>query len=126
MDNLWQVIGAVVIGAVSSSGFWAWFQHRDKTKNATTKLMMGLAYDKIVFLGLKYIERGWITTEELDDFRKYFYEPYRDLGGNGVAEKVMGEIDKLHLRSHTKYADILQAVKRGQEKENDPSNNKVR
>lgn len=118
-DTLWQAALAVLLGVIASSGFWAWMSKRDTTKNATTKLMMGLAYDKITFMGIKYIERGWITMDELEDFRKYFYEPYKSLGGNGVAERIMTEVDHLPFKSHSKYTEIIQAVKRGQEKDDD-------
>ena len=118
-DTLWQAGVAVVIAVIASSGFWAWVSKRDTTKHATTRLMMGLAYDKITYMGLRYIERGWITMDELEDFRKYFYEPYKSLGGNGVAERIMSEVDKLPFKSHSKYTEIIQAVKRGQEKEDD-------
>jgi hypothetical protein len=32
---------------------------------------MGLAYDKLVMLGLQYIEQGSITRDEMEDFREY-------------------------------------------------------
>lgn len=71
--------------------------------------MLGLAYEKITNLGLYYIERGWITKDEFEDFRKYLFEPYKELGGNGVGERIMEEVSQLPLKTHRKYADIVQA-----------------
>jgi hypothetical protein len=92
-----------VASILASSGFWAFVQKRDATKHATTRLLMGLAYEKIAQVGLSYIDRGWISKDEYEDFRKYLYEPYRELGGNGVAERIMLEVSGLPLRSHGKY-----------------------
>jgi hypothetical protein len=109
----WLVTVLTVIGSVgASSGFWAWMMKRDNTKTAMARLLRGLAYDKIVTLGLNHIERGWISRDEYEEFRKYLYEPYKDFGGNGVAERIMSEVSNLPLRSPAKYSEIVQARKR--------------
>jgi hypothetical protein len=79
----------------------------DTRRSATTRLMMGLAYDRITTLGIKYLERGSITMDEVGDFRKYFYEPYKALGGNGAAEQIMNRVQNLPLRSHSSYPEIF-------------------
>lgn len=80
---------------------------------------MGLAYDKITHLGMGYIERGWVTKDEYEDFRKYLYEPYKEFGGNGVAERIMLEVSTLPLKKHSKYAEIVKAKRERQEKEDE-------
>ena len=35
--------------------------------------------------------------DEYDNLKNYLYEPYKKLGGNGTAERVMDEIDKLPI-----------------------------
>lgn len=52
----------------------------------------GLDHDRIVHLGKGYIKKGSISLEEYDDIRKYLYEPYKKLGGNGTAEDVMNRL----------------------------------
>jgi hypothetical protein len=69
--------------------------------------MMGIAYDKITSYGVAYIERGWVTKDEYEELRKYYYEPYKALGGNGVAERVMNEVYRLPFSAQNKYAGIL-------------------
>ncbi|QEQ93526.1 hypothetical protein SEA_GIRLPOWER_27 [Streptomyces phage GirlPower] len=95
----------VTLGA--SSGFWAYLQHKDRARSATTRLLMGMAYDTITTLGIAYIERGWVTKDEYEELRKYFFEPYKALGGNGVAERIMGEVSRLPFQSHSRYSEIF-------------------
>lgn len=111
MESWLQVVLAVVAAFGASSGFWAWMMKRDSTSTALARLLRGLAYDKIVNLGVQYIERGWISKDEYEEFRKYLYEPYKDFGGNGVAERIMTEVSNLPLRSPAKYSEILLARK---------------
>lgn len=85
---------------IASSGFWVYVQKRENSKSATSRLLMGLAYEKIVTLGMHYIQRGWVTEEEFEDYEKYFYRPYKDVGGNGVADRIMAGVMELPLRSN--------------------------
>lgn len=79
---------SAVSGVLASSGLWTFFGTRSKKNKAFNKLVMGLAYDKIVTVGAAYINRGWVSKDEFEDYVKYLVEPYQDLGGNGVAEKI--------------------------------------
>lgn len=102
-----QLALTAAIAILGSSGFWAFMQHRGDKNNATTGLMMGLAYSHITTLGIKYIDRGYITTDELEELQKYFFKPYKTLGGNGVAERIMGQVLTLPLGSHGAYPEIF-------------------
>lgn len=92
----------IVASIGASSGFWAYLQKRDTRKDATTQLLLGLAHDRIVFLGMSYIDRGWITKDEYEDLIKYLYNPYSSFGGNGLAEKVMSEVIKLPMQGQAR------------------------
>lgn len=81
----------------ASSGFWAYLQWRGSSRSVNTKLLMGLAYDRLSHIGMRHIKRGWLTRDEYEDFRRYLYDPYQQLGGNGSASRIMSEIDKLPL-----------------------------
>lgn len=92
------VIVAVVSAFLASSGFWAYLiQRKDKT-SASTRLLMGLAHDKILFLGMRHIDAGYISREDYDDLRLYLWDPYKELGGNGTVDRVMKEVTKLPFR----------------------------
>ena len=90
--------GAFLAG---SGGFWVYlsgkYERRDQKRDAYVALIMGLAHDKIVYLGLKYIEKGWVNKDEYDDLIKYFWEPYSALGGNGSAERIVSIVKLLPL-----------------------------
>ncbi|MBO6267745.1 MAG: hypothetical protein J6N19_01205 [Clostridium sp.] len=55
----------------------------------------GLEHDRIVHIGSGYEKRGWISSEDYDDIDKYLYQPYKKLGGNGTAERVMQKLKNL-------------------------------
>lgn len=97
MTSWLETVITALIAVGASSGFWAFFMQVSTRKSATTKLLLGLAHDRIVHLGMAYIERGWITKDEYDDFVKYLYEPYSHFGGNGLAERVMTDVEKLRM-----------------------------
>ena len=65
-------------------------------------MLIGLAHDRILYLGMSYLERGdWITGDEYENLHDYLYTPYAKLGGNGSARRVMLEVDnKLKIVSH--------------------------
>ncbi len=113
MQNVywWQVFVTAVVTVLASSGFWAYMQRKDMKKTQLDKLVLGLAYDKIISMGMAYIERSWITKDEYEDYRKYLYEPYKALGGNGVTERIMAEVSSLPLRPRSTYVEVLREVK---------------
>lgn len=95
LQTLLTILGSVV----ASSGFWAYLQSRRDKNDARTKMLVGLGHDRIVELGLTYIERGWITQEEYENLDDYLYRPYSELGGNGSAKKIMQEVNRLPMHA---------------------------
>lgn len=87
----------IVCAFLASTGFWAFLTSIIDRKSARTKMLLGLGHDKILYLEMKYIERGNITQGEYENLKKYLYEPYKKMGGNGTAERLMKEIDKLEI-----------------------------
>lgn len=94
-----QIIIDLVLAIFASSGLWTLvlylIQKRDKKKDNTTKLILGLGHEKIIELCKEYIARQSITESEYSDLMKYLYDPYKELGGNGTAEKAVEEVKKL-------------------------------
>lgn len=107
MANWLQVLLSVLGGMVASSGFWAWMTNRLNKKDAKTKMLLGLGHDRIIYLCMKYIERGWITQDEYEDLNKYLFAPYVELGGNGTAERLMTEVRRLPIH-HISYSQQAQ------------------
>lgn len=98
MDYWFQMIVTVVCSVLASSGLWAFVQKRMDKKDAKTELLIGIAHDRIVFLGMSYVSRGYITQDEYENLYTYLYQPYLKNGGNGSASRVMKEVDKLPIR----------------------------
>ena len=95
MSNLLQIVLAVF----ASSGLWAFLQALMNRKSAKTKMLLGLGHDRIIWLCMKYINRGWITDDEYEDLEKYLYTPYIKMGGNGTAKRLMEEVGKLPIKN---------------------------
>lgn len=97
--NWVQVITSVLIALISSTGLWSFIANYRNKHDAKTKLLVGLAHDRIVYLGMKYIERGYITRDEYENLNDYLYVPYYAAGGNGSAKRVMEEVKRLPLHN---------------------------
>ena len=96
-----QMIVTIVCSVLASSGLWAIISKRIDRKDAKTELLTGIAHDRIIFLGMSYINRGYITQDEYENLYTYLYEPYKKVTGGtnvGTAEKVMKEVDRLPIR----------------------------
>lgn len=97
METLFQIVLTVFGSVLASSGLWAYIMKKAEEKDSKTEMLIGLGHDRIVYLGMVYIERGWITQDEYENLNDYLYKPYEKLGGNGSAKKVMQEVNKLPI-----------------------------
>lgn len=93
---------SLVLAVIASSGLWTFltrvYDSRKKKLSNSEKISLGVAHDKIVFLGNMFVGRGYITPEEYENLHDYLYVPYKEMGGNGAAERIMQEVDKLPIR----------------------------
>lgn len=98
--NFWtEMVVTIMCSVLASSGIWAVVAKQLDRRDAKTELLIGIAHDRIIFLGMKYIERGYITQDEYENLYDYLYKPYEKNGGNGSAKRVMMEVDSLPIRS---------------------------
>lgn len=97
MEDWMQIVLTIFSSVLASSGLWAIIQKRMDAKDVKTQMLIGLGHDRVLYLGMKYIERGYITRDEYENLNDYLYKPYHDLGGNGSAKRVMDEVDKLPM-----------------------------
>ena len=94
----WITTIITIVGSVlASSGLWAYMQKTSEKKDVRTQMLVGLGHDRIIFLAMTYIERGYITRDEYENLYDYLYKPYLGMGGNGAASKAMQEVNKLPL-----------------------------
>lgn len=98
MDQTLQIAVTVICSVIASSGFWVFITSRYSNRDVKTRMLLGLAHDRIISLGMKYIERGdWITYDEYENLYEYLYKPYKKMGGNGSADRIMSEISKMRM-----------------------------
>lgn len=95
-----DVLVTVFVTVLASNGFWAILQKKFDHNSTEKKLLIGLAHDRIIYVGEEFIARGWITYDEYEDFMKYLYMPYAEYGGNGTAERISDEVKKLPLKTN--------------------------
>ena len=108
MEDL--TLGLIFTAVFASQGLWALIlylvQRKDKKKDKKaevldhqSKMLLGLGHDRIVCLGKEYLAKGSISEDEYENLNKYLYTPYKALGGNGTAEKIMDEVKKLPIET---------------------------
>lgn len=98
MEPWVQMFITIICSVMASSGFWAMMQKKLDKNDVTREMLLGLAHDRIVDLGMCYIERGdWITQDEYENLNDYLYKPYEKMRGNGSAKRVMTEVNKLRI-----------------------------
>ena len=115
MEEWQQATLTIVVTFIASSGFWTFMNSLtmkkwdakkcQETDNYNiTEMLIGLGHDRIMYLGVTYIDRGWITRDEYENLHDYLYVPYKNLGGNGSADKIMKEVNDLPTRKDgTRY-----------------------
>lgn len=97
-----------IISALSSSGFMSLIlykvQKKDKQKDiesAQSRLLIGLAHDRILSLTDALVKRGNITLKEKRNL-EYLYKPYKEAGGNGDCKIGYEACQKLEVISDDK------------------------
>ncbi len=93
-----EIIITIVCSVIASSGFWTFISKRRDNNSAASQMLLGLGHVKIIDTCEKYIERGYISQDEYDSLYNYLYLPYKALGGNGTAERMINEVKKLPIR----------------------------
>lgn len=92
-----QSLITIAVALISSSGVWGLFNLVIQKKSDTTRLLRGVAHHLIVRESHRLLEQGYMSTEDYRNIRKGLYEPYKQLGGNGLAEKLMNDVEKLPI-----------------------------
>ena len=92
------VLLPIVLAMLASNGLWALIGKRREKNNVERKMLVGLAHDRIIHLGMVYETRGYITQDEYENLNDYLYQPYEKMGGNGSAKRVMEEVRKLPIK----------------------------
>lgn len=109
MDIMTQIAVPIIVALLTSSALWGVVSKivlkrmeqadkRSEKDDAERKMLIGLAHDRIIHLGMVYVERKYIAQDEYENLNDYLYAPYEKMGGNGSAKRVMDEVRKLPIR----------------------------
>ena len=94
----WYDVAIAILGAIlGSSGLWGYLSSRRGREGQRDRLLKGLAHIVIAEKAEEYIGRGSITSEEFASLYNLVYSHYKGIGGNGGAERLMKEIEKLPI-----------------------------
>ena len=113
-------IEPILLAVFASTGFWGvvsviiqYFMNKrskqSEEQKKMNKMVLGLGHDRICFLGMTYVDRGYITKDEYEDLVTYLYSPYKDLGGNGTAELVINKVKQLPVTLNKETTEIAKA-----------------
>ena len=66
-------IVTIVVAIFASTGFWEflkeWWKTKNKKKSVEDELLLGIAHDRIHFLCKRYLQQGYLTTDDYDTSR---------------------------------------------------------
>lgn len=93
----YEFVLALLVAIFGSNGLWSVLLNKREKKSKKNKLLMGLAYSEIINRSERYLDRGEISTDEYHELYHYLYKPYKDMGGNGTAAKLMEQVKMLPL-----------------------------
>lgn len=105
----------VIFGGIVSSlslavrHIWAKLQAEQKARQAKEEqetaeqaalkeAVLALLHDRLYSLSRFYIDRGWITIQDLDNL-EYLYTAYHALGGNGTGTELFMRCKALPIRA---------------------------
>lgn len=91
----------IIVAVLSSSAFAAIINgiiSLIRSKTGVTAGVRMLMYDRIKHLGKGYIERGYITSEELEDIVSMHECYHNDLKGNGFLDSIMVAVKALPIK----------------------------
>lgn len=92
-----ELIITAVVSIIGSSGIWGYIQFTKTNASAERTLLLGIAYHVICSQAKYHIDRKKITPNEYRDLYNRLFVPYKQLGGNGSAERLMSEVEKLPI-----------------------------
>lgn len=98
MSSFVTIIISIVSSAFTSGAVWTLIFKIMDRRDTKKQMLLGLGHDRIIALGMQYIERGYITKDEYENLVDYLYTPYAAMGGNGTGKKIIEDVKKLPIR----------------------------
>lgn len=96
LTKIVEMANPAVTALLGGSGIWAWAKTMADNNNNEAKLLLSVSRNQLITLGRGYIERGYVTMDEYEEFEAE-YQIYSALGGNGLARRVFEQVDELPM-----------------------------
>lgn len=96
LTKIAEMANPAVTALLGGSGIWAWAKAKADHNNNAAKLLLSVSRNQLIMLGRGYIERGYITMDEYEEFEAE-YQIYSALGGNGLARRIFEQVDELPM-----------------------------
>jgi len=96
MEVFAAILGSGALSALIS-GLFALVRDRRAKKDGVRAGVRQLLYDKIKFLGRKFIADGEVSEEDLEDLIDMHKIYHDELNGNGYLDHIMTEVKKLRI-----------------------------
>lgn len=96
LTKLAELANPAVTALLGGSGIWAWARTRSERNDSEDQLLLQVAKNQLISQGRFYLERGYITMDEYEEYESE-YKVYAALGGNGLARRVFKQVDDLPI-----------------------------
>jgi hypothetical protein len=96
LTKLAEMANTTVTAILGGSGIWVWAKTKADRNNNADKLLLSVSRNQLITLGRSYIERGYITMDEYEEYEAE-YQIYSALGGNGLARRIFVQVDELPM-----------------------------
>ena len=96
LTKIAELANPVITTLLGSSGIWMWAKTLSDRNNSEDQLLLEVAKNQLTVLGRSYLERGYITMDEYEEYEAE-YKLYSALGGNGLAKRVFKQVDELPM-----------------------------
>ena len=94
MEIVLAILGSSALASLIS-GVISLIANRKKQETGVEAGVRILLYDRIKHLGIKYIERGYITHDEYEDLGRMHDVYHNALNGNGFLDNIMEQVNEL-------------------------------
>lgn len=96
MTKIAEMANPLISAIFGAPGMWALVKSKTDRNNNADKLLLFVSKNQLIELGRIYIERGYITMDEYEEYESE-YQVYSALGGNGLARRVFKQVDDLPI-----------------------------
>ena len=91
-----ELANPIITTLLGGSGVWAWAKSKSERNTLSHALLLEVAKTQLISLGRMYLDRGYITMDEYEEYESE-YKLYSALGGNGLARRVFKQVDDLPI-----------------------------